>query len=73
MRPCLRLLFLSLRSVKEVPVSFNLVPGGFFNMKVVNLGFKHFEEISFSASPNNLFKPHFETILMIRSKLNANF
>ena len=44
-----------------------------YNMKVVNLGFKHFEEISFSASPNNLFKPHFETILMIRSKLNANF
>ncbi len=44
-----------------------------YNMKVVNLGFKNFEEISFSATPNNLFKPHFETILMIRSKLNANF
>lgn len=40
-----------------------------FNMKVDNLGFNSFEKIPECITPQNLFQPHLDTILNIKSKL----
>ena len=44
-----------------------------FNMKIDNLGFKEFKSVPYSRAPSNLFKPHFETITRIKSKLSPNY
>jgi len=44
-----------------------------FNMKIDNLGFKIFEKVPNSQTPDNFFHPHFETISKIKSKIYYNY
>ena len=44
-----------------------------FNMKIDNLGYANFEKVPKCRAPINLFKPHFETISNIKSKIYYNF
>tara|TARA_B100001094_G_scaffold124922_1_gene120818 strand:- start:1247 stop:2089 length:843 start_codon:yes stop_codon:yes gene_type:complete len=44
-----------------------------FNMKVDKLGFEEFKNVPYSKTPSNLFKPNFETIKRIKSKLSPNY
>ena len=44
-----------------------------FNMKIDNLGYANFEKVPKCRAAINLFKPHFETISNIKSKIYYNF